>query len=287
MKSIHSLVAVAAVSLLLSGCGAEQEEKQGMTSQVIAKVNGTEITVTELNEYLKKVPVQTNDENTIQEVKKSVLNSLIDQKLLIQAAESAQVDRSADVLTAIDMAKNKIIVDAYLNKVLGNVAEPTESELRNFYTENKRLFSERKRFVYDIYTVVTGKDEVESIAEKIKPLKKIHELKGLFQELGIEYSVKEEDRTSNLLPVELVKAMNVLKPGDIGYFKVADGLVVIALKTAEPIPIAFDKAKEVVALQLKKQTRSDSIKKMIESLKTNAQVEFNPQYENLKNVETP
>jgi len=284
MRSMYSLIVVAVFSLLLSACGSEEAEK-GMTSQVIAKVNGVEITVTELNEYLKRVPVQTQDENAIEQVKKSVLNSLIDQKLLIQAAEGSQVDRSADVLAAIDIAKNKIIVDSYLNKVLGNTAEPTDRELRNFYTENTKLFSDRKRFIYDVYSVVTGTDNVQSIAEQIKPLQKASELKGFFEEAGIEYKVKEEDRTSNQLPAELVKAMNVLKSGDIGYFKVSDGLVVIALKQAEPIPVSYEQAKGAVALQLQKQDRAESVKKMIKSLKQNASVEFNPQYENLKNVE--
>lgn len=260
--------------VFLSGCQDESE----ISSQVVAKVNNKEITNTEFNEYLKRVPVKTKDKGTIEQLKQKVLQGLVDQKLLLEAAEKAKVDRSAEVISAIDIAKNRIIVDAYLNKVLSGSTIPDEKEVEKFYSENDMLFNQRKRFIYDQYTLAGSPDEIDAIVSKIKLLDNANQLKAFFEQLDYKYGQTREYRTTNQLPKELVKAMLILKQGDIGYFKVLDGLVVIGVHNIESVPVTLDQAKSAVSSELSNQKRKKAIKMMVKSLKESATIEYNPVY---------
>jgi len=271
------------ISLSLSGCFDDDISGGLEKTQVAAKVNGQEVTFSELNEYLKRVPVNTQNSESINKIKEEVLSSLVDQKLILNAAKEAKVDRSADVLNAIDMAKNKIIVDAFLNKVFTGSNEPSEQEIETFYQENSLIFNERKQFVYDQYILAADSGEVDALSNKVKLLDKSGQLQDFFDNLGRKYSHTREVRTSEQLPKQLVKAMDILKEKDIGFFKVSDGLVVIGLHKVESVPISLDKAKKVVQRELKKEKRSESVQRLVDSLRESAQIEYNPILDFVKN----
>jgi len=273
------LISLLLGATLLSGC----QEDSEISSQVVVKVNEKEITINEFNEYLKRVPVKAKDESKVEEVKQKVLESLVDQKLLLEAAQKSEVDRSAEVISAIDIAKNRIIVEAYLNKVLSGSTVPDEKEVEKFYSENDILFNKRKRFIYDQYTLAASQEEVDAIVNKIKLLDNASQLKPFFESLDYKYGQTREYRTTNQLPKELVKAMSILKQDDIGFFKVLDGLVVIGLHNIESVPVTLDQAKSAVSSELTKKKRNEAIKMMVKSLKENAIIEYNPAYSSLVN----
>lgn len=271
------LVPVLFALTLISGCKEDSE----MSSQVVVKVNDKEVTINELNEYLKRVPFKSKDESKVEEVKQKVLENLVEQKLLLEAAQLAEVHRSAEVISAIEIAKNKIIVDAYLNKVLSGSTIPDQKEVQDFYNDNEVLFNKRKRFIYDQYTIASSPEEVDAIVSKIKLLDEASELKPFFERLDYKYGQTREYRTTNQLPRQLVKAMSILKEGDIGFFKVLDGLVVIGLHGIESVPVTLEQAKSAVSSTLATQKRKDAVEMMVKSLKEEAVIEYNPDYSSL------
>ena len=75
-------VAISAV-LVLSACGERKEEKKPAT-QVAAKVNGSEISVHQINAVLSRANGITAD--NAEQAKKEILNKLIDQQLAYDQA---------------------------------------------------------------------------------------------------------------------------------------------------------------------------------------------------------
>jgi len=274
MKRIVGLGLIVS-SVLLSGCGGSQESG---TTQVAVKVNGEEVTINEFNNYLKRIPVKTQDEQEILKVKKQVLSALVDQKLLLEAAEKAEIDRSVDVISAIKMAENKIIVDAYIAKVLGQSAKPSEDEVNGFYLENNLIFKDRKQYSYDQYVVVADKELLSELSSDLKLLQKPEELVSFFEGKGVNYKSSQEIRTSDKLPKQLIKAMSILKPGDIGFFQVSDGMVVIGLNEAKPAPVPLEQVQGLVETQLSKQKRAESTKQIVTSLRELAIIEYNSDF---------
>lgn len=270
---IHLVLMYGLITLLLTGCMGSDDKS---STQVAVKVNGEEVTFTEYNEYLKRIPVQTSDEKQVEEIKKKVLEGLVEQKLLLQAAKEAGVDRSADVMASIDMAKNKLIVDAYIEKALATSFYPNEKEVEDFYEKNNALLSNRKSFFYDQYVIAADKEKVEQLSESVQTLDKASQLEDFFENNRTQYSKSTIMKTSEQLPKQLLQAFGVLKQDDIGYFKVADGIVVIGMKKIQDQPLSMDQAKKFIVPQIEKQNREEAIAKLVASLKKNAVIELNP-----------
>ena len=90
------LVLVATVSL--SACG-NKDKKAG---QALVKVNGEEITVLQINDELKRAGVQAAQQEA---ATKQLLETLVDRQLILEEAARNKIDRTPDVMQAIERAK--------------------------------------------------------------------------------------------------------------------------------------------------------------------------------------
>ena len=79
-----SLIALLTVAAVLAGCG---EKEKAASTQVAAKVNSDEITISQVNSALTSVQVTPG--KTAEEAKQEVLNNLIVQNLADQQASQA------------------------------------------------------------------------------------------------------------------------------------------------------------------------------------------------------
>ncbi len=269
---VKVLVSALFMSTILVGCGGENNDKK-QDSQVAANVNGEEVTVHQLNQTLGQLRVKVTQENQ-QEIKLKALDHLVDQTLVLQAAKQARLDRSPDILSALEAAKRKVLVDAYVQRTLQGVGKPTSQEIEAFYNEHPQIFADRKVFVYTQLTMPVEKDALESLVAELKVIERLEELLPILQEKGIAYKKVVEAKASEKLPPPLLAPLNVLKVGDVGYLKMSDGLLVIELQQALAQPITLEQATPAIGRQLYNQKQKEATEKLVESLKGNAQVEY-------------
>ena len=260
------------VPVLLSGCGGSSDDKKSDT-QVAAKVNGEEITVHELNQILGNVRVRVTEENQ-SEIKQKALDNLVDQTLVLQAAKNAKLDRTPEVLSALEAAKRKVLVDAYIQRTLKGVGTPSDSEVEAYYLSRPEIFAQRKMFVYTQMTIPETPEKITSLIDKVKEVKVFDSLVSKLDSDGIKYRSSAESKASEKVPAPLLKPLNALKPGDIGYLKMSDGLLVIALQQAYPLPVSLEQASPAIKRQLYTQKQKEAAKQLVNSLKEVAQVEY-------------
>src|SRR5215203_1807106 len=98
---------------LIAACNKSGETKKP-TTQVAAKVNSTEITVSQINSVLSRTPNVTPD-NT-ERVKREILEKLIDTELAKEEAVSKKLDRSPAVVQALEAAKSEVLARAYVEQ---------------------------------------------------------------------------------------------------------------------------------------------------------------------------
>src|SRR6476619_3536077 len=111
-------------------------------SQVVATVNGHEITVTQLNRALENAGVREISATT----RKRAIESLATEELLVQAALQNDIDRDAGFVQALEQARRKL-----LSQVLGggNIYPKTglrRTDIHHFQNEQPLLFAKRRRF---------------------------------------------------------------------------------------------------------------------------------------------
>lgn len=124
------------------GCGRNEEPK--IAIQVAAKVNSEEISVHQINNILAQSQNVAPDVNS--KAKREILDRLIDQQLAKQRAVDIGLDRSPDIVQAIDAARSEILARAYLEQIARAQPRPTTEDLKGYYREHPELFANRRIF---------------------------------------------------------------------------------------------------------------------------------------------
>ncbi len=260
--------------VLLSGCGGDDSatNKVGNT-QVVAKVNGEEITVHQLNQLLSRVRVPEG-ELSQEDVEQKVLDSLIEKTLVLQAAKNVKLDREPAVLSALEEAKNKVLIDRYVQRTLESVANPTDKEIQQFYDNFPELFADRKMYVFTKLAISADADRVNQIIEQVKQGRSIEQIVALLKQQDIKYKRMSEAKGEGKIANPILHFLSALQAGDIGYLKMTDGLLVVELHKVLDQSVDLETAKNAIARQLLLEERKKASKKLVDSLKETAEIEY-------------
>ena len=88
-------------------------------------------------------------------IRREILDKLVDQELAVEQAVEKKLDRSPEVLMAIENARREILARAYVEQITASMPKPTVDEAKKYYAENPQLFAERR--IYNIQEIVTSR----------------------------------------------------------------------------------------------------------------------------------
>ncbi len=102
--------------LVLGACGGHGSSSGGdALGQVVARVNGEEITVSQVNAELASVGANGQDTKAVQE---DVLRAIVLRTLMRQAATKHKLDRKPEVRLLMDAARDKVLAE-FLHRCRG------------------------------------------------------------------------------------------------------------------------------------------------------------------------
>ena len=151
--SLLGLTVLLALAVAIGGCNKKQETPAA--TQVAAKVNADEITVHQINSILARLKNVTPE--AAPQAKREILAKLIDQQLAKQQAIAKKLDRSPNVVQAIESARNEILARAYLEQLAAAQPKPTADDVKKYYAEHPALFAERR--VYSLEEIAVQPKE--------------------------------------------------------------------------------------------------------------------------------
>lgn len=262
--ALTALFTIAALSLV-SGCGGEEDNKA--PSQVVARVNGKEITVHQLNFLLQR---QKDPDNAL---KQKALDSLIDQEILVQKAEEMKLDRDPSIVQVVEQAKREILARAALDRMTSKSAESTAQELADFYSKNPHLFAERKIYQLDNFAIEKSalSDELKAALDKVKTA---DETAGVLQARGIKFGRQEGKRPAEQLPPALLEKMANMAAGDIMIVPEKDQILLIQLRATQPAPVELDKASPIIKQIIANKNKGEAMTSNIKDLHDKAKIEY-------------
>ncbi|MCF6345321.1 MAG: EpsD family peptidyl-prolyl cis-trans isomerase [Thiomicrorhabdus sp.] len=261
---------------LLSGCGGEESESAENT-QVVAKVNGEEVTIHQLNQLLSRVRAPEG-EYSRGDLEKKALDNLVEKTLVLQAAKGVKIDREPAVLSALEEAKNKVLIERYVQRALESVAKPTDEQVQRFYDDSPELFAERKMYVFTKLAISAGDEQVEQLIEQVKQGHTIKQVVALLEQKDIKYKRMSEAKAEGKIAGPVLHFLSALQAGDVGYLKMTDGLLVVELHRLLDQSVTLEEAKGAIAGQLLLEARKKASKKLVDSLKETAEVEYVGQF---------
>src|SRR4051794_36301279 len=181
--------------ILLTGCGKvddkKAEEKKAPT-QVAAKVNSTEITISQINNVLARTPNIAPE--AANQAKREILNKLVDQELAKEQAVELKLDRSPNVVQAMEAAKSEILARAYVEQLAATQPRPTPEEVKKYYLEHPELFSQRH--VFEIEEIIVAPKEGNSpvIAAQVAKAKSMQEIAEWLKTTGVKFAANRAVR---------------------------------------------------------------------------------------------
>jgi foldase protein PrsA len=307
MKFIRTLLAIALVAglaLALTGCSDEN---------VAAKVNGEVITVDELNQQVAQLKKQyptmfegADGEGRLIDFKQRLLDNLIDQELVRQAAEDqgikvtdADVDKQikqlkggfendkafTEALTSAGMTEDSLktqireqLLTQKLIESLDSGAAVNDEDIKKYYETNKAQFyqKEAKRASHILF-----KPEDKAKAEQV--LKELNN-GGDFKQLAKKYSVDTATAANGgdlgwpttAYVEEFQKALDKLDVGETSKLvKTPYGWHIIRVEEERKASQQkLDDVKDQIKQILVQQNRADSYQKFLDGLRKKAKIEI-------------
>lgn len=141
-----------AMASVLVGC--VRSGSEGSASQLVAKVNKSEITVLQLNAALSHVP--NLNPQSAELSSKQVLQQLIDEELLVQKAREAKLDRNPGVVQAIEAAKRAVLANAWLQQSTADIPKPSDQDIQAFVEQHPEYFTARRLYEYHAVSAVAA-----------------------------------------------------------------------------------------------------------------------------------
>ncbi len=267
-----------AVVTVLSGCGGAKTESPKNT-QVVAKVNDTELSVHQLNLYLQNEANIPADRLPI--FKKEILNKLIEQEGLVQEAMLKKLDRDPVVLQQLEASKKEVLVRAYLQRVAAAVPAPDQAAIDKFYAEKSAMFTQRKVYRFAEINLPGKPIAWPEIEKALLPTKNISEVASVLKAKGIELPIAQNVvRGTEDLPMDQIEKFLSLPDGEVVIYPRPPGITIAQILSSKEAPVDAAKAKPVIERFLMNKARTETVqaeqKRVKESLKITYMGEFAP-----------
>lgn len=174
---IAGAAVVALLLALLAGCGGEQGEDSGST--VLARVGPYRITEADLERRIAaaQLPQSARSVLATPEGKTRFLQGLVEEKLLVLAAEASGADRDPEARARIGDLRDQFLASYYSQTVLLPLSKPDSADVERYYQENLETYQVPER-VQARQIVVAERGEAERIRDRLRAGDPFNELVG-------------------------------------------------------------------------------------------------------------
>ncbi len=275
MHAFKKLYLPLLIAALVVGCGNKKDEAatdEKSPTQVAAKVNDTELTVHQVNFALQRVPNLNKEQSKAASLQ--VVRNLVDQEVIAQKALSDKLDRDPMVVQALDAARRQILAEAYMNRKLGTPAEPSDTEVSDYFDKHPELFAKRKIYRLQEIGITAPKEKHEAIRAQLVASKTLNEFAAWLKAENLPIKAGQGVKPAEQLPIELLPKLAQMPDGQAIVVNSPEGLLVIVLADSQLQPMPLEQAKPAISLLLQGQARQKAAKAELDALKAAAKIEY-------------
>jgi EpsD family peptidyl-prolyl cis-trans isomerase len=265
-------VSVLALALGIAACG-EKKPAEVKATQVVAKVNDTELSVHQLNFSLQGL--QEANPERMAKLRKAALDRLIEQEVIMQDAIKKKLDRDPTVRSQLDAAQREILVRNHLQNMGVTLAVPSDDLVSKFYADRPELFKDRQIYQFAEFVFPVVPPNWPEIEKSLADTKTMQEVLVELRKKGINLPLTQNViRTAEDLPQNLVSTFTKIKDGEIIVYSKPPGIVVGQILARKSAPIDEAKAKPAIIRYLTSQSKGDLVQSQVRKLMDGAKVSY-------------
>ncbi|MCL5060257.1 MAG: EpsD family peptidyl-prolyl cis-trans isomerase [Candidatus Thermoplasmatota archaeon] len=275
MTSRHaSFIALTTLAVLLSGC---EKPASAVKGETVATVAGDKISEAELNLALSRLG--TLNEAQTAEAKSRLLQALIDQRLLAQAAQKARLDQEPAVEIAMAQASRQVLAEAYAERSFKDVAKPSETEIADYYNRHPELFSQRRIYRIQELELKVDPSRMSEVEAKLKSSHSMGDFVNWVKEQGIEGKTVVAVKPAEQIPLPLLGRLSQMKDGQVMVLPARPGHVLIQqLLESRLQPVSLEQAHDAIERALMARKRKELMEADLKKLREAAKIEYTSGY---------
>lgn len=266
-RALYGMMALAVIAGL-TACGSKEPEKK--PGQTLARVNGEEITTLQLNDELSRANVQPGQQEA---AAKQLLESLIDRQLILAEAARNKMDRTPDVMKAIERAKAQIIAQTYVQSITSKLAKPSKVEVDDYFQKHPEFFSQRKQFDMK-QLVLSSNDFSDNFKRALDSAKSLDEVAAWLEKNGIRYARGQLSRSSTDMPPEMSAKLLAMPKTQLFIVREGGNSLINAIVDIRDAPVtAKDAAPQIEKYLINKKIK-EAMDAEIAHLRSTAKIEY-------------
>lgn len=270
MKTLYGLFPL--TLLMLAACGGSEEIPTG---QVVATVDGKEITAAELNAELANLPPAIAGNAQVQPI---VLQSLVNRNILANEAAKEGLDKLPATAIMQAKAQQMVLVDALQKKIAEGVPAPSAEEAKQFVDSHPASFAQRRIFIVDQMIIPTR--DVE-LLKALEPLNTLEEISAELVKRKID--ARRTIGTIDALQIDpkAAEAIAALPPNAVFVSPEANTTRVNRVRDVAVEPVTGEAAIAMATQRLKARRTQEMVANRVKEIVSAGQgsVKFNAQYD--------
>jgi EpsD family peptidyl-prolyl cis-trans isomerase len=272
-------VLFAALIFALAGCG-EKKGADAASGPVAAKVNGEVVNTQTVEAALAKAGV--NNPAQAQDSANLVLNALLEQRLFVQQAKKAGLDKDPKVVQSLQAAERQVLAQAYLDKVTASAAKAGDAEVNEYYNKHPELFAERRIYRLQEIMISVSPENAGAVKARLGSGANLNELVQWLKSQNIPARGVQSVKSAEQLPLELAARLHPLKDGQAITLENPKQITILAITGSQSQPLSLEQAKPAIERFLQTMRKRELAKAEFDKVRAAAKIEYVAPYAEVK-----
>lgn len=258
------MTGAAALLVVLSGC----TKKPG--GQVVAVVNGEEITQQELNVELQNAHVPQNVDQ--KKIMPALLQRVVDRRLITQLAKTDGLDKTPAYLEQLRAMQETLLVNQYAQKVAKTISLPDAAAVDAFIINSPTIFSQRKR--YNLNQIAFTPTGDATLMRKLEPTRSLDAIAAVLTAAQIPFARGTGNLDTAAVPPEVAAKIASIPSGEPFLLPDNGHIVASVIESVQLLPVSPDKAKPAAVNMMRQKSLQDAVGKKLLAARSSATVSY-------------
>ena len=263
MLSKTHVVATIGLSLMLAACN------RSATGQIVAVVNGEEISLNELNAELKSLGQVAGNKDTL---RAQALQNLVDRKLLVQAAHDRGIDKDPDFLQQQRRGSEQLLVGLLAQQVTKNVPVPSQTDIDAFLRQNPQVGT--GRVVMQLDQVQFQEPTDPNFIKQLTQTKSLGDVVAVLNRTQTKFAGQKSTLDSATAPKTMIDQVVKLQPGEPFIVRSGGMVIVSAITSQNAAPLPEPEARKVAAEAIRRAAIAEIAQKQVKDARSRAKIEY-------------
>ncbi len=260
MKRATTTVLLLAIAGMATACNDKGDAAP--TGQVVATVDGEEITANELNQELAGAPMP-QDAKQQQALRNAVLQTIVNRHLVAKVAREQGLDKTPEAAVQRQKMEDLAVINALEKQLAGQVPTPSSDEAARYVADHPNSFAQRKIYVVD--QIVTAPIP-PAVLQRMQPLKTLAEVEALLKASGIQHQQAVATIDGASADPEMMSRIAQLPPGEVFVVPNQTGFLINQIRDQRTDPFTGERAINAATAILKRKRTQEAVSKRIQQI---------------------